>query len=65
MAAGCRKDIPQLNRPEDYYISGSFTGTFEMFWSGMNHNYVFWEIEYCESGLRGVVGENEWTEKMR
>ncbi|MDR0619305.1 MAG: hypothetical protein LBG17_05350 [Bacteroidales bacterium] len=45
MAAGCRKDIPQLNRPEDYYISGSFTGTFEMFWSGMNHNYVFWEID--------------------
>jgi hypothetical protein len=48
MAAGCRKDIPQLNRPEDYYISGSFTGTFEMFWSGMNHNYVFWEIDITD-----------------
>ncbi|MDR2556763.1 MAG: hypothetical protein LBC49_03515 [Bacteroidales bacterium] len=45
LAAGCRKDLPQLNRPEDYYISGNFTGTFEMFWSGMNHNYVFWEID--------------------
>jgi hypothetical protein len=45
VAAGCRKEIPQLNRPEDYFIGGSFTATFEMFWSGMNHNYVFWEID--------------------
>ncbi|MDR0763658.1 MAG: hypothetical protein LBF01_04095, partial [Bacteroidales bacterium] len=43
--ASCRKDIPQLNRPEDYYIGGSFTATFEMFWSGMNYNYVFWEVD--------------------
>lgn len=40
----CRKDIPQLNRPEDY-VAVNFDEVFEAFWTGMNNNYLFWDIE--------------------
>ncbi|MEH6305416.1 S41 family peptidase [Olivibacter sp. CPCC 100613] len=42
--ASCRKEIPQINRPDDY-IAGSFSEVFEAYWNGMNNNYVFWDID--------------------
>ncbi|PSL49770.1 peptidase S41-like protein [Chitinophaga niastensis] len=44
MAASCRKDIPQINDPGNY-ISGNFGEVFDSYWTGMNNNYVFWDID--------------------
>ncbi|MFD2598848.1 S41 family peptidase [Sphingobacterium corticis] len=38
----CRKEAPDLERPEDY-LGGNFEEVFESFWNGMNNNYVFWD----------------------
>lgn len=40
----CRKEIPQLNEPDKYRIT-DFNQMFEAFWTGMNNNYVFWDID--------------------
>ena len=40
----CRKDMPNINRPNDYLIN-NFTSVFESFWTGMNNNYIFWDID--------------------
>jgi len=42
--ASCRKEIPEINRPEDY-IEGNFSEVFDAYWNGMNNNYVFWDID--------------------
>lgn len=44
MTAACRKDLPQLNEPQDY-VNASFNEVFDAFWTGMNNNYVFWDID--------------------
>nr|WP_068889190.1 S41 family peptidase [Pedobacter panaciterrae] len=44
LASACRKEIPQINNPQDT-ISGNFSEVFDSFWSGMNNNYVFWDID--------------------
>ncbi|QJB34940.1 hypothetical protein HF324_27855 [Chitinophaga oryzae] len=44
MTAACRKDLPQLNEPQDY-VSANFNEVFDAFWTGMNNNYVFWDID--------------------
>ncbi|MDR1809891.1 MAG: hypothetical protein LBR34_05760 [Prevotella sp.] len=41
----CREDIPQLNRPEDWLFTDKAADEFEMYWSAMNHNYVFWDVD--------------------
>lgn len=40
----CRKDIPSMIAPEDYQ-GNDFSSVFEAFWTGMNHNYLFWDID--------------------
>lgn len=40
----CRKEIPEINRPEDY-VEGNFSEVFDAYWNGMNNNYVFWDID--------------------
>ncbi|RZL15281.1 MAG: hypothetical protein EOO89_13780 [Pedobacter sp.] len=40
----CRKELPQINAPEDY-DSQSYVKVFDAYWTGMNHNYVFWDID--------------------
>ncbi|WP_212001619.1 S41 family peptidase [Chitinophaga sp. HK235] len=42
--ASCRKDLPQLNDPQNY-VSANFNEVFDAFWTGMNNNYVFWDID--------------------
>ncbi|HVI46904.1 MAG TPA: S41 family peptidase [Chitinophaga sp.] len=42
--SSCRKEIPQLNRPEDY-VAANFNEVFDAYWTGMNNNYVFWDID--------------------
>ncbi len=42
--SSCTKDIENVNRPENYY-PGTFSDVFESFWTGMNNNYVFWDID--------------------
>lgn len=43
-AASCRKELPQIDQPERY-IAGSFSETFQAYWTGMNNSYVFWDID--------------------
>ncbi|MDR0365004.1 MAG: hypothetical protein LBH92_08330 [Bacteroidales bacterium] len=40
----CRKNIPEMIPPEDY-PGNDFSSVFESFWTGMNHNYLFWDID--------------------
>ncbi|MCL7986488.1 S41 family peptidase [Sphingobacterium sp. lm-10] len=40
----CRKDMPELERPNDY-VGGNFEEIFEAYWNGMNNNYVFWDVD--------------------
>src|SRR6478609_2021121 len=42
--SSCTKDIENVNRPESY-APGTFSDVFESFWTGMNNNYVFWDID--------------------
>src|SRR4051794_2107600 len=44
LVSSCTKDIPNVNRPENY-VDGTFSNVFEAFWNGMNNNYVFWDID--------------------
>lgn len=44
LMTSCRKEIPQIEQPEDY-LNGNFNEVFESFWNGMNNNYVFWDID--------------------
>ncbi len=40
----CRKQMPDLYQPEQYVL-GSFSQVFESFWTGMNNNYLYWDID--------------------
>jgi len=45
----CREEV-QLQNPEDYYNKDDINNTkwsevFEGFWTGMNNNYVFWDVD--------------------
>jgi hypothetical protein len=49
LVISCRPVISEY-RPEDYSLSPNsseynFTAIFEGFWSGINRNYVFWEVD--------------------
>ncbi|NML36650.1 hypothetical protein HHL17_05515 [Chitinophaga sp. G-6-1-13] len=44
MTMACRKDLPQLNDPQNY-VNANFNEVFDAFWTGMNNNYVFWDID--------------------
>jgi len=46
LLASCR-DTVELNRPDDYLATRgiTFAQAFESFWTGMNHNYLFWDID--------------------
>jgi hypothetical protein len=40
----CR-DMVNMDRPEDYGLFDSWVATFESYWTGMNNNYLFWDID--------------------
>jgi hypothetical protein len=40
----CR-DVVDLNRPEDYSFDETWGVAFESYWTGMNNNYLFWDID--------------------
>ncbi len=42
--AACRKELPQLYKPEDRLNTNAAT-YFETYWNGMNNNYVLWDID--------------------
>ncbi|TKK69914.1 hypothetical protein FC093_07505 [Ilyomonas limi] len=42
--SSCTKSIENVSRPENYY-PGTFSDVFEAFWTGMNNNYIFWDID--------------------
>jgi len=42
--SACRKEIPQGHSPEGNPAL-SFSEVFDSFWTGMNNNYVFWDID--------------------
>ena len=44
LSAGCRKETPYIIDPRTENIS-NWSQAFESYWSGMNHNYVFWSID--------------------
>jgi hypothetical protein len=44
ITTSCRKEIPVANRPYDY-LRNDFASVFESFWTGMNNNYIFWDID--------------------
>lgn len=44
IASGCRKETPYIIDPRTENII-NWAQAFESYWSGMNHNYVFWSID--------------------
>ena len=44
IASGCRKETPYIIDPRTENIT-NWAQAFESYWSGMNHNYVFWSID--------------------
>jgi len=43
IAGSCRDEMPVANRPFDY--GEDFPSIFESFWTGMNNNYTFWDVD--------------------
>ena len=43
--AGCRKEMPQMQNPRTDENIYNWFRVFESLWSGMNYNYVFWDID--------------------
>ena len=43
--SGCRKDFPASLNPNDQTAVTSWAYAFDSFWTGMNYNYVFWDID--------------------
>lgn len=43
--AGCRKEMPQMQNPRTDENIYNWFQVFESLWSGMNYNYVFWDID--------------------
>lgn len=43
--SGCRKDYPVSLNPNDQTIVTSWAYAFDSFWTGMNYNYVFWDVD--------------------
>ncbi|MCL2681900.1 MAG: S41 family peptidase [Bacteroidales bacterium] len=43
-ATSCRKSMPEANRPYDFQRK-CLASAFESFWTGMNNNYIFWDID--------------------
>ncbi|MCL2329408.1 MAG: S41 family peptidase [Bacteroidetes bacterium] len=41
----CRKEMPVLNPPASYYGGDFYAAAFESFWTGMNNNYIFWDVD--------------------
>lgn len=43
--SGCRKDFPTSLNPNEQTNIPSWAYVFDSFWTGMNYNYVFWDID--------------------
>lgn len=42
--AGCQPELPAIYAPESATV-GSLEQEFEVFWNGMNNNYIFWDVD--------------------
>ena len=43
--SACREEMPNMQNPRtDFYIY-NWPQLFESLWSGLNYNYVFWDID--------------------
>lgn len=45
LLAGCRKEMPAMQNPRTDAKINNWAQLFESYWSGMNYNYVFWDID--------------------
>ena len=43
--AGCRDDMPEMHNPMTNVTIYNWSQLFDAYWSGMNYNYVFWDID--------------------
>ena len=42
---GCRDDMPEMHNPMTNVTIYNWSQLFDAYWSGMNYNYVFWDID--------------------
>ena len=40
----CREELPDLKHPKDYNTD-DLLSIFDSFWTGMNNNYIFWDVD--------------------
>lgn len=45
LLAGCRKEMPDMQNPRTDDNINNWSQWFESYWTGMNYNYVFWDID--------------------
>ena len=45
LTLSCRKEFPTVNDPVNNTYANDFKGIFEIFWNGMNNNYIFWDTD--------------------
>lgn len=43
--AGCRDDMPEMHNPMTNVNIYNWSQLFDAYWSGMNYNYTFWDID--------------------
>ena len=43
--AGCRDDMPEMHNPMTNVNIYNWSQLFDAYWSGMNYNYVFWDVD--------------------
>lgn len=45
LLAGCREEMPDMQNPRTNISINNWSQLFESYWTGMNYNYVFWDID--------------------
>lgn len=45
LLAGCREEIPDMQNPRTDINIYNWSQLFESYWTGMNYNYLFWDID--------------------
>ncbi len=45
LLAGCQEEMPDMQNPRTDININNWSRLFESYWTGMNYNYVFWDID--------------------